>query len=194
MTENQGTSDATRPELSKRKEKKNYLLQTLEGRRKAGLGERYYYTALKHGIPTVFCRYDGQQIAAIILKDGRTRFTLKTSEGRLVLEKTDLQFSYRARSHSEVNQGIRIDERIRKMKNKPIIEIDQRYQIPDETLQECHEKGTLLRLTMRGGEILEGRVEWFGGYDIKLDLATGKSVVAFRHAVYSHEVITRNDR
>ena len=105
-------------ELSQKK--KNYLLHTLEGRRKAGLGERYYYTALKHGIPTVFCRYDGQQIAAIILKDGRTRFTLKTGGGRLVVDKTDLQFSYRARSHSEVNQGIRIDERIRKMKNKPM--------------------------------------------------------------------------
>ena len=75
------------------------------------------------------------------------------------------------------------------MKNKPIIEIDQRYQIPDEVLQKCQDEGSQLQLTMRGGEILEGRIEWFGGYDIKLDLATEKSVVVFRHAVYSHEVI-----
>ena len=76
------------------------------------------------------------------------------------------------------------------MKNQPIVEISQRYRIPDKTLQECQNEEKRLRLKMRGGEVLEGRIEWFGSYDIKLDLATGKSLVVFRHAVYSQEIIT----
>jgi len=130
-TENKETGGAACPELSKGKEKKNYLLLTLERRRKAGLGARYYHTALENGIPTVFCRHDGQHIAAIIFKDGRITFTLKTSEGRVVVEKTDLQFSYRARSHGEVNQAIRIDERVQKMKNKPIIDAPDKKRLTD---------------------------------------------------------------
>ena len=169
--------------------KKSYLDLIREGRRKAGPGNQYYYTALKHSIPMVFGWYDGRHIAAIIVKDGGIRFTLKTNKGRLVVDKTDLQFSYRARSHGEVNQAIRIDERVRNMKNQPIKEPSGRYQIPDETLQPCLESGNRLRLKMRGGEVLEGRIEWFGAYDIKLELATGKSVVVFRHAVYSHAVV-----
>ena len=42
---------------------------------------------------------------------------------------------------------------------------------------------------MRGGEVLEGRVEWFGAYDVKLELASGRSVAVFRHAVLRHEVL-----
>ena len=179
------------PDHPKGKGKKSYLLRVLEERRKAGPGEQYYRAALNHGVPMVFCRYDGRHMAAIIVKDGRITFTLKTNKGRLVVDKTDLQFSYRARSHGEVNQAICIDEQIRSMKNDPIKEIDQRYQIPDEGLQKCLEEGNKLRLKLRGGEVLEGKIEWFGAYDIKLDLATGRSVVVFRHAVYSHEAIAQ---
>ena len=189
MTETQEASGGPRSEQPPEKGKKSYLLHTLEGRREAGPGGQYYRAALNHGVPMVFCRHDGRHMAAIIAKDGKTRFTLKTNKGRLVVDKTDLQFSYRARSHAEVNQAIRIDERVRKMKNEPLKDPSARYQIPDEALQQCREAGSRLRLTMRGGEVLEGRIEWFGGYDIKLELATGRSVVVFRHAVYSHAVV-----
>ena len=180
------------PEHPTGKGGKSDLVHILERRRKAGPGKRYYDTALRHRIPMVFCWYDGRHVAGIIAKDGRVTFTLKTQKGRLVVDKTDLQFSYRARSHGAVNQALRIDARIRHMKNQPIVEISQRYQIPDEMLQQCQNEGNRLRLKMRGGEVLEGRIEWFGSYDIKLDLSTGKSVVVFRHAVYSQEIITEN--
>jgi sRNA-binding regulator protein Hfq len=137
----------------------------------------------------VFCRYDGHQIAGIIAKDGGYTFTLTTPTGRLVVDKTDLQFAYRARSHGAVSQAIRLDEGIRALKHPPLKKPSDRYRLPDEALQQCQASGNWLRLTMRGGEVLEGRLEWFGGYDIKLELATGKSVVVFCHAVYSHAVI-----
>ena len=190
-TENEETSGGLRSDRPARKGKKNYLLQVHERRRKAGPGAQYYYTTLKHSIPMMFCQHEGRHIAAIIAKDEGTRFTLTTTEGRLVVNKVDLQFSYRARSHGEVNQAIRIDERIKKMKLQPLEEPSERYQIPDKVLQQYQESGGKLRLTLRGGEVLEGRIEWFGAYDIKLDLATGRSVVVFRHAVYSHAVIAQ---
>ena len=190
MSETQETTGEPSSDRPAKKTKKSYLVDLLEGRRKAGAGAQYYYTALKHSVPMVFCRYDGRHIAGIISKDGGTRFTLATKKGRLVVDKIDLQFSYRARSHGEINRAIRIDERVKKMKLPPIKEPSARYQIPDEALQECQESGSRLRLNLRGGEVLEGRVEWFGGYDIKLELATGRSVVVFRHAVYSHALLT----
>jgi sRNA-binding regulator protein Hfq len=137
----------------------------------------------------VFCRYDGHQIAGIIAQDGGYTFTLTTKQGRVVVDKTDLQFAYRAQSYGAVTPAIRLDERVRQLKHQPLKAIAQRYQIPNEVLQQCQASGNWLRLTMRGGEVLEGRLEWFGGYDIKLELATGKSVVVFCHAVYSHAVI-----
>jgi len=169
--------------------KTSYLEHLREGRQKAGPGYRHYTQARKQGIPMVFCWYDGRHIAGIIAKDGGYTFTLKTNKGRLVVDKTDLQFAYRAQSYGAVTQAIRLDERVRSLKNPPVKEIAQRHAIPDETLQQCQQEGKRLRLTMRGGEVLEGRIEWFGAYDIKLELATGKSVVVFRHAVYSHAVV-----
>ena len=187
--ETSGNSCSDRPQLSQGKGMKSYLEHLREGRRKAGLGYRYYYTAQKQSTPMVFCWYDGRHIAAIIVKDGGIRFTLKTNKGRLVVDKTDLQFAYRARSHGKVNQAIRLDDQIRSMKNQPVKEITQRHLIPDDTLQQCQQEDKRLQLTLRGGEVLEGRIEWFGAYDIKLELETGKSVVVFRHAVYRHTVI-----
>ena len=138
----------------------------------------------------IFRRFDGQDILGILLKDGGYTFTVKTAQGRRVIPKIELQFSCRARSLGEVHQAIKIDERIKSLANPPLVKSTGRYEIPDEVLQKCLEEENKLRLTMRGGEVLEGRIEWFGAYDIKLDLATGRSVVVFRHAVYSHSVIT----
>ena len=188
-TENKPTSGDLHPERPQEKRRKLYLERLRERRRKAGPGDQYYYAALKRGDPMVFCRYDGRQIAGIITQEGGYTFTLTTKQGRLVVDKTDLQFAYRAQSYGAVTQVVRLDERVQRMKNQPIKEPSGRYPIPDEALQQCQASGNRLRLTMRGGEVLEGRLEWFGGYDVKLELATGKSVVVFRHAVYSHAVI-----
>jgi len=134
----------------------------------------------------VFRHYDGQDILGTITKDGGTQFTLKTVHGRQVIKKIELQFSYRARSLGAVHQAIEMDERIKSLALRPVVEITARHLILDATLTRCREEGNRLPLQMRGGEILEGRVEWFGAYDIKLELSTGRSVVVFRHAVYQH--------
>jgi len=182
------------PKRARRRSKKEVLEQIRERRLKAGAGDRYYYAALKHDIPMIFRRYDGQDTLGILIKDGGYTFTVKTAQGRRVIRKIELQFSYRARSLGEVHQAIKIDEHIKSLANPPLVKPTGRYEIPDEALQRCREEGNKLRLKLRGGEVLEGRIEWFGCYDIKLDLATGRSVVVFRHAVYSHEVITENKR
>jgi len=66
--------------------------------------------------------------------------------------------------------------------------VEERHHIPDEKLFSCQRKGQKLKLTMRGGEMLEGRVEWFGAFDVKVELSTGRSVVVFRHAILRHAV------
>ena len=189
---NDDTQDVAPPERARSRSKKEVLEQVRERRLKAGAGDRYYYAALRNDIPMVFRRFDGQDILGILLKDGGYTFTVKTAQGRRVVRKIELQFAYRAGSLGAVHQAIGIDERVKSLANPPLVKPTGRYEVPDETLQRCQEEGSRLRLTMRGGEVLEGRIEWFGGYDIKLDLATGKSVVVFRHAVYSHAVITEN--
>jgi len=184
---NPDTPDQEAGRLSPKEAKRRQFFERLrENRKKAGPGNQYYYHALQKSIPMVFRTYEGQDILGTIAKDGGTQFTLKTAQGRQVIKKIELQFSYRAHSLGEVHQAIEMDERIRSLVNPPVVEVSQRYQIPDDTLQRCQEEGNKLRVTMRGGEILEGRVEWFGAYDIKLELSTGRSVVVFRHAVYQH--------
>ena len=183
-SQTQESPEATKQEFKR----KRYIDRQRENRKKAGQGNIYYYRALKESIPLVFRGYD-QDFVGTISKDGGIRFTLKLASGRKVLDKIELQYTCKAHSYEKVNQAVQIDENVKRLELKPIIEIEERYKIPDKDLKRCQEERHKLRLTMRGGEILEGMVEWWGGYDIKLELATKRSVVVFRHAVYQHEVL-----
>jgi len=153
----------------------------------AGFGGRYYYTARKHEIPLLLRQFDGQDIHGVILKDWGDRFLVKDRKGfTRKIDKINLQYCCKASSAADVKAGIRLDADVQKKKLEPIIPRKERYQIPDSNL----EPGRLIQLTLRGGEILEGRVEWFGKFDIKMEISrTGRSAVVFRHAVYQHRLL-----
>lgn len=169
--------------------KRVYIQKMQEGRKKAGPGLTYYLRAQEKQIVMVFRCYGGEDLEGIILKDGGDRFTMRVDEKRTAVWKTDLQYSFKTESRSGVEQAVSIDEDVQRQNLQPVIPIVERYHIPDEELFSCHRKGHQLRLTMRGGEVLEGRVEWFGAFDVKLELFTGRSVVVFRHAVFRHVVL-----
>jgi hypothetical protein len=153
----------------------------------AGPGAGYYFRAKKHKIPLVLRRFDGIDINGVIVQDWGERFVLRDRRGfTSEIDKNDLQYTCKTSSAAEVKEGILTDASIRMEKLQPIFLRKDRYQIPDSDLPE----GRLLQLTLRGGEIVEGRIEWSGKFDIKLELShTGKSVVVFRHAVYRHKLI-----
>ena len=46
---------------------------------------------------------------------------------------------------------------------------------------------TPITLTPRGSEVINSIVDWFSQYEIKVILPSGKSVLAFRHAIYDFE-------
>lgn len=171
--------------------KQAYIQRLKEGRKKAGPGAAYYSQAMKNKTVLVFRCYGGEDLVGIILKDGGDRFTLLVDGSRKAAWKTALQYAFKAESRAGVEHAVRIDEGVQRQGLQPVIPIAERYQISDADLFSCQRKGYRLRLTMRGGEVLEGRVEWFGAFDVKLELSTGRSVVVFRHAVYRHEEIQR---
>jgi len=171
--------------------KQAFLQQLKEGRKKAGPGAAYYFQALQRKTLMVFRCYGGEDLEGIILKDGGDRFTMRVDEKRTAVWKTDLQYAFKADSREGVKQAVSIDEEVQRQNMQPVIPIVERHHIPDEELFTCQRKGLRLRLTMRGGEMLEGRVEWFGAYDVKLELVTGRSVVVFRHAIYRHEALQK---
>jgi sRNA-binding regulator protein Hfq len=183
---------AQKLKLTRKKPEKSrtrfYIKKLQEGRKKAGPGLIYYERAVQTKTVLVFRCYGGEDLTGIIHKDGGDRFTLHVDERRKVVWKTDFQYAFKAESREGVEQAVQIDEEVRKQGLQPIIPAAERYHIPDKELLSCQRKGLRLRLTMRGGEALEGRVEWFGAFDVKLELASGKSVVVFRHAVLRHEV------
>ena len=169
--------------------KQAYIQRLKEGRKKAGPAAAYYLQAMKNKTVQVFRCYGGEDLVGTISKDGGDRFTLLVDERRKATWKTALHYAFKAESRAGVEQAVYIDQEVHRQGLQPVIPIAERYHIPDEELFSCQRKGQQLRLTMRGGEVLEGRVEWFGAYDVKLELSTGRSVVVFRHAVLRHEVL-----
>ena len=67
---------------------------TRAGSASGGVGPRAY----KNQTPLVFRGYDGQEFAGTIAKDGGTRFTLRLTSGRTVVDKLELQFAFRRRA------------------------------------------------------------------------------------------------
>ena len=65
----------------------------------------------------------------------------------------------------------------------PILKPQERFGIPDQTLFGHLEKEASLAFTTLEGEVVRGKLEWIGRWELGLHLSNGNRAVVFRHAI-----------
>jgi len=153
-----------------------------------GYGRLYINKQIKKKTPMVFELHDGK-ISAVIIR----RFTydldlLINRRERKRINKLDMKYCYKQSHESKVLSEISYNEEVRAMNLQPTENKAERCQIDDQVLLQCYRERTPVTLTMMGGEVFSGLIDWFSKFEIKIEFPSRKSIVAFRHALHDIKV------
>ena len=139
----------------------------------------------------VFASYSGRIPAVIIRRFTYDLDLLINGRERKRINKLDMTYCYKQSHESKVLQHISYDEEVKALNLQAIETQAERYHVEDQVLLQCYRERTPVTLTMKGGEVFDGVIDWFSKYEIKVEFPTRKSIVAFRHAVYNFKVNER---
>ena len=136
----------------------------------------------------VFETYDGP-VEAVIARRLCYDLDLKTNGEIERLNKLPIKYMYKKADETSVKGGIRHNERVRAARLEPIKARAERFRIDTRQLAFARKKERLIRVTMRGGEVFDGWIDWYSYFEIKMRLGKkSPSVVLFRHAAYAFEM------
>jgi CspA family cold shock protein len=164
--------------------------------RKYNVGEQYILKQIKFHTPMVFELYT-ESIRCTVKELLKYELKLLCDQDVRQIHKLDIKYCYKQEYQPAVLANIRYDDSIKSQQLEPIKPIKECHQIEDDLLREARRGKSKIRLILRGGEIIEGTIDWFNPYQIKVKFPEGSSiplhrpkgnVIAYRHAVYNFEV------
>jgi sRNA-binding regulator protein Hfq len=155
--------------------------------RAEGYGRSYIQKQIRRKTPMVFELYD-ENVEGIIVR--RLTYALDVLVKGAVrrIEKIHIKYMYKQEGVSQIIPKIEINEKLREQKLVSIAPQSERYQVEDRILSQCYKEQIPIAFTLRGGEIIKGRIDWFSQYEIKVNVNQGKAVVVFRHSLHSFEM------
>ena len=153
-----------------------------------GYGRSYINKQIRKKTPMMFALYDGKIPAVIIRRFTYDLDLVISGRERKRINKLDMKYCYKQSHEPNVLPYISYNEEVRAMNLQPIENKAERYHIDDPILLQCYRERTPITLTMRGGEVFNGVIDWFSTFEIKVEFPSRRSVVAFRHAAYDFKV------
>ena len=152
-----------------------------------GYGRLYIDKQIRRRTPMVFVLYD-ETVRGIIMRRMPYNLDLLVNGERRRINKLDIKYCYKQAHEPKILPYIEVDESVKALNLGPEMDPSKRYQIDDKVLFQCYKERRPIILTLRGGEVIKGVIDWFSKYEIKIELPSKKSVICFRHAAYSLSV------
>lgn len=154
-------------------------------------GRAYVQKQIRKKTPMVFELY-GEHIEGIISHRLTYALAVVLVNGEMHhLEKLNIKYMYKQDEMPQVVQDVEVDADLKARNLVSVVHKSERLQVDDRVLARCRKEKILVRLTLRGGEIITGLIRWFSQYDIKLLLAHGGNVIVFRHGLHRFEMDPR---
>lgn len=162
-------------------------------RKRKPAGDKYTEKQIKDKTPMVFETYS-ETMECIIAKDLKFDLCLLCGEETKQIEKLNIKYCYKKEYEQAVKAAIQYDEGIKTQCLQVIEPMRERYKIRGQRLKRAKAEQLKIRLVLRGGETLEGTIDWFSPYEIKVEFPLGGNVIAFRHAVYDFAILGQSEQ
>ena len=152
-----------------------------------GYGRAYVQKQIRRKTPMVFELY-GAHVEGTITRRLTYAFDVLVDGETRRIEKINIKYMYKRDQIPRIVLGIGADPDLEAKNLVSIARRSERFQIEDSVLARCHKEETPARLTLRGGEIIIGTIDWFSQYEIKINFMHRSGVVVFRHGLYQFEI------
>ena len=156
-------------------------------------GNLYIQKQIEFQTEMVFGLYDYQFISGTILGFNKYEFTLRVDGEDCEVSRKNLKFCYKAQDTDKLEAILHYDDTIRDLKLGPAGPSEDGFQIDTTQLAAAREDRVPIEVTMRGGEVFRGSVDWESPNEIKLVLRNGAKIVLFRAAVQNFRVCSKEE-
>lgn len=142
-------------------------------------------TLAKTGDRRVFHLHSQRVATARVVENLKYDITLDMQDtGVETLPKTRIKCVYRLAHHEEIAGQMRIDHRVRKLRQHPILSPAKRFHVKNKSLFPLMNERKVLFITLLEGEVLRGIIGGFSRYEILLRMRGGLPVTVMRHAIF----------
>ena len=136
----------------------------------------------------MFQTYD-RAIEAVIVKRLTYDLDLLVDGEKERLNKLPIKYVYKKKDEPGVTANLTYDDAVLAKKLEPIKPRKERMQIDTRQLAFARQHHLPIRITLRGGEVFTGLIDWYSHYEIKMSVSEDVSVVVFRHAALDFELV-----
>ena len=136
----------------------------------------------------IFETYEGT-VEAIVQKRLTYDLDLIVDNEKVRLNKLPIKYMYKKKDGDGVRGNLALDDKLRAKGLDPIKPRKERMQIDTRQLAFARQHRLPIRITLRGGEVFTGLIDWYSHYEIKMSVAEDISVVVFRHAALDFELV-----
>ncbi|MCZ6675795.1 MAG: hypothetical protein O7E52_00955 [Candidatus Poribacteria bacterium] len=156
--------------------------------RAEGYGRSYVQKQIRKKTPMVFELY-GEHVKGVIVRRLTYSLDVRVKDRVRRIEKVDIKYMYKRERTSPFAPEIDIHPELKAKSQVSIVYRSERFQVDDSVLARSYKEKSPVALTLRGGEIIRGVIDWFSQYEIKINSIDEKGVVVFRHGLHDFEVI-----
>jgi len=141
----------------------------------------------------VYHLHGHQTVAGSVRINNKYDLVLKTeTQERLPITKHMIKFVHPLKSQDESKKRIKIDKKVRKDEQGPILNPRKRNHVKNKTLFPLMQDKVGLQFTTLEGDVVSGIIGEFNRYEITLLGKGGAPIVFLRHAV--RDVRDKNDK
>jgi hypothetical protein len=182
---------------AERKRKERDKVQAVKKQQRArdeGMAQQYFLKQKRNETPLLLRMHGGTEIEGPIRSILPYHFWIDVAvpEGgepkREKIEKLNVVMCYKKENAAEVVAGLAKDETVAALDIQPVREKESRYEVPLAVVQKAAQDNLPLRAILNEGTVVEGTIDWYSSYFIKVKLSTGASVVVFNHGVHKLDI------
>ena len=132
----------------------------------------------------IFELYNETIAEARIIRLMRYFLTLLVNGETRNINKLDIKYCFKQSDVCKIRPFIEYNERIRNKNLLPIVDKAERLSVDTGLIAKCYRENRPVTISLRGGEIISGTIDWYSKYRIKVRLPSHRSVVTYLHAYY----------
>jgi len=158
--------------------------------RDEGYGRLYIQKQIRRKTPMIFELYNETITDARIIRLMKYFLTLLINREKRNIDKLNIKYCFKQSDVSKIRPFIEYNESIRNKNLLPIVDKDERFCVDIDSIAKCYKGNIPVMISLRGGEIISGTIDWYSKYTVKIRLPSNRSVITYLHAYYDLQVRT----
>jgi sRNA-binding regulator protein Hfq len=137
------------------------------------------------GEPLALALHQGQRAQGTVQNVERYAFEFLPEgfDEPVEIHKLQVKYAYRPEHWKQVRKALSFNKKLERSPLSPESRPQDRFSLADKRLFQAMDGELEVEVTLLEGEVIRGKIRWFGRWEFGIEPKTGGEIVVFRHAL-----------